>query len=485
MPATSPHPSPQFATLVHVYKALYRALMAEPALKERLFMFLPYYVYYRGHSSYSVMLIHPEKTLNIQFPSEGAARKFLETNEQLIETAVREGRDPRSIIHKRVAQVVQGEPEVGAYIDPSINGNIQYRYLKQIAKKEAEEINVEIPDGVEYNVDDSCPHVYPVAGIVRQKSVDGQHGKIIAIVSMDFEDKLSEKVEAVFNSVMEPFDFENMYVWDFPPGKTVVEYFNDVRLADTPYQAVGKDGVVWHDAPKGPRFDFSDRLAPVEKVLAPADYKRLRDYLDRIDKYASDLNIAAERKHLLLRALHDPQIIEPLFLWLAADGSLKKAPEISEIKIKEAVKATRHFKLKRTVEQGRAKELIISLIELVCEWEPNLIEIVASETGICCYIEFLSERRCEDLYERIMGVKASGYNRFTGRLWNLARAAHQAASLRKLKNIVQPHLFEEPIDFRAHLGILRSTAAVSACFFPHSEGSALGVVVRGDIVEDK
>jgi len=33
MPATSPHPSPQFTTWIHVYKALHRALITEPAFK--------------------------------------------------------------------------------------------------------------------------------------------------------------------------------------------------------------------------------------------------------------------------------------------------------------------------------------------------------------------------------------------------------------------------------------------------------------------
>lgn len=479
MPANSQYPSSQFAVVEIIFRGLYAALMLDPALEGSLVMYLPYYVLYEGDTEhYRVILIHPEQVLGIKFPQTGQARQFLKDNEKLIVKAMGDGRDHRSISHRRVSQMpYPNEPKQGGYIDQGMRGRIQYRILKQMANNPGEINSGVISDEIEYNIDNSFPNVYPVVGILRQQSEAQQHGKIIGIVSMDFEDRLSEKVEAVFNSYMEPFNALN--VWGFPPGKTILKYFKETEMEQTPYHAEGKNGLEFHDPPVDPPFDFSDRLKPLKKILTYREYALLETYLDRIQEYVSDKKTAAVRKHRLLRALHDSRTIDTLFLLLAVE-TVRDTPEWKrDVWIKEEIKSTKNYKLASSVNRNDAKAFTRSLVELMEKWLPRRLRLVEHDRDVAYYVEFRQPRvDAEKLYRNLLKPVSPGDGNFRGALWKLAEASARVGE--DLTGVPEFKRFRKFVDFREALEVSDPDTAILACIHPSSDGTILQLFVRGN-----
>jgi hypothetical protein len=474
MPAYALAPNPQFAVEM-IYRGLYASLMRDPSLRDSLIMYLPYYVLYEG-DTYRVILIHPEESLEIEFPHTGPARDFLTTNEKLIAHAKQVGRDPKSIIHRRVSQDPSpDEPKQGGYIDPTNVGNIQYRILKQMAKEEAEKRNEVLPEDIEYDVETSSPHVYPVVGILRQKA-DGQHGKIIGLVSMDFEDRLSEKVAAVFNSFMESF---TLNVWDFPPGKSIPDYFKDIKMSDTPYQARGKDGLKFHDPPVGPEFDFSDRLDPLKKALTSRDYERLESYLEGIERHVTEAKEVAARQHRLLRALHDPRKIDPLLLWLASETFIETSAETRDERIRAAVKTTEHYKLGFRIDSDHAKTFFLRFVELMNLWPPSKLWLAEHNKSVAFCAEFRqSNLNEEELFRNLVVHSLPEEKGFRTALQNLAIASSRMGE--GLAPVPETRWLKESTDLGKLLKYSNPHPAILACVLQTSDGAVLRVFMRGD-----
>jgi len=307
MGTKSIHDDVALAALEVLFRGLYTALTQDPALRKSLVMFLPYYIKYTS-DGHRVKLIHPRDALSISFPlAKSAAHQFLDDNGDLMKKAAAQGRDLRSIAHKRVQAPKDGEQEIGGYIDPAHPGNVQYRVLITGAPTDA---------GVEYNVEHSCPHLYPVLGILRQAD-----RKMIGMVSMDFEDRLCEKVAAVFNTFMEPYS--KMRLWEDLRGETLSEYLLNAEMRGS-----------WCEAGKSTHNGFATEAELVKACdeicakLTPADWEKLEAVLKAAP------NNALPAQHTLLKALQGcEQFVPALWICLGNGARACIAPENFTIRL--------------------------------------------------------------------------------------------------------------------------------------------------------
>lgn len=384
-----------YAILETIYRGLHAELMRDPALSGSLVLFLPYYVKYH-EDGHSVMLIHPQERLGwAPSPIHALSTKqFFKDNAEIIEAAIAEGRSKNSILHRHVA-TINADAQAGARIDREHDGRMQYRILVEQSRA-AQGAQAGSATG-EYDVTKSFPHLYPALGVLCQ--IDG---KVIGLVSMDFDDQLCEKIEAAFNSFMEPYC--EMRLWQDLIGDTLVGYFKKATACGS-----------WCDAgtPNGSHEAFADKAAKerackeISGKLTGNDWAKLKNIL-------SDAGENLTYVHNFLKTIQGADQINRIVpaLWVALGNGKGTTVPVS----------AKHFSLVLNVigpaSNSAAQEVCLKAGELHSKWQWSECDFVPP----WILLKGDSDNLPEDVESRLRSQLCDGHQGFTHALTALMGA---------------------------------------------------------------
>jgi hypothetical protein len=207
-------------------------------------------------------------------------------------------------------------------------------------------------------------------------------------------------------------------------------------------------------------------------VLVSSDYERLLSYFAAIDAADAGRQENVDRKHRLLRAIHDPTKVNPLLYCLATGLDAADALAICGSTI------SRHYKLASSVREDAAKEVTISLVELVSVWPPCSLGVEAYGRTVALCGKFSSDKRDVNLFSALGGHRDSDHARFRMRLWELAGKCAEADQ--DLHPVVESKLLATECGFQESLAGSHARSAILASVFPSGDGgSTLKLYVRG------